>query len=671
MKKANLLFRYGLVAFLGIFGFFTAILVYDVHSVRKPVRDVFEEALTTNADLVEAHIVSWLDSEVKALEIFRDSIMEAEGDTRDNIVHYLNYQPQPAGYEYVMVAWDEDNDTGTYNNLANYNDKGHFNSSSRIHSKDYYKAHLEGKKRYLDPIRQSNTGILSLPVMVGFEYFDTDAQEKKTGVVVGFLGLDALKSFNINFYNTGHISVVDITDKDNEAYVIGEATKEDETIKIKTIFFENRKWRLTVAMSDGEIAQPVNALRTKVISTSIPVASICVALTILMIYTLLKRISKMKEAMDSLTTGDKDLTKRLPFNREDAITRVMASCNNFVDITHQTVKSIKDSKDEVAKTYESLNKNVAQNKVNIEKSMNALMNATMEYNTMSGASENTASAMVEINANIDSLNRMIETQASAITQASASIEEMIGNINSVTRSVESMAQEFELLLNATKMGIDKNKEVNEMLNTMQESSKVLLEANKAIANVASQTNLLAMNAAIEAAHAGNFGKGFSVVADEIRNLAEESSKQSKQIGNELKSVSEQISIVVGQAGISTEAFTKVNEEINNTNQLVVQIRNAMMEQETGSKQVLEALSAMNNSTSEVREASNEMKAGSKQVNDLMVSLNESQNNLKKAFTEMDTQMSNMQESTSELSRLNKNLGAKVDDISNNVNQFHI
>src|SRR5574344_1994864 len=141
-----------------------------------------------------------------------------------------------------------------------------------------------------------------------------------------------------------------------------------------------------------------------------------------------------------------------------------------------------------------------------------------------------------------------------------------------------MDKEFEMLSAATKMGIDKNTEVSNLLTKMQESSNVLLEANKAISGIASQTNLLAMNAAIEAAHAGSAGKGFAVVADETRKLAEESAKQSKDIGNELKSVSEQIKNVVGQAEISTESFKKVDEEITATTELVLQIKNAMEEQ---------------------------------------------------------------------------------------------
>lgn len=668
MKKANLLFRYGLVSFLGIFGFFAAILVYDVHSARQPVKDVFNEALSTNASLVEEHISIWLESEVASLEIFRDSIIEPE-DERSNIVYYLNQIPQPTGYEYVMVAWDEDNDTGTYNNLASYADKGHFNESSRIHAKDYYKAHLAGKSRYIDPIRKSNTGINSLPIMVGFKYFDKVDQNEKTGVIVGFLSLAALESFNINFYNTGHIYITDVTG--DVAPVIGTEPKETEVIVSKTIPFENRVWKLDVAMELSEIQTPVNSLRTKVIATAVPVATVCVILVILMVYTLLKKVTVMKKSMDELTSGDKDLTKRLAVNRDDSVTQVMMSCNNFVDMTHKTVLSINDTKNKVIETYKELNKTVEENHRHLEKILNAMLNVNAAETNQQESVDMTASAVTQISSNIQSLNQLVESQSAAITQASASIEEMVGNIQAVTLSVENMSKEFELLSTATKGGIEKNNQVNALLTEVADRSKILADANKTISSIASQTNLLAMNAAIEAAHAGEAGCGFAVVADEIRKLAEESAKQSKEIGDALKAVSVQIRDVVASASESMSMFKQVDDEINNTHQLVNQILNAMTEQGEGSKQVLQALGSMNNSTLEVKSASLEMDNGSKSILDTVAKLEDASASMKEAYSQISSGVSDIQTSTSKLNNMNTSLGGTIKEIEEKINQFKI
>lgn len=109
-----------------------------------------------------------------------------------------------------------------------------------------------------------------------------------------------------------------------------------------------------------------------------------------------------------------------------------------------------------------------------------------------------------------------------------------------------------------------------------------------------------MNAAIEAAYAGDAGAGFSVVADEIRTLVETSSKQSKAINTELKQISAAIGEVVDASQESQRAFGEVVSQVSGTDKLVQEIANAMAEQKEASRQILEALRDMNNMTGDVQ-----------------------------------------------------------------------
>ena len=222
-------------------------------------------------------------------------------------------------------------------------------------------------------------------------------------------------------------------------------------------------------------------------------------------------------------------------------------------------------------------------------------------------------AVEEIAKTIESLDDLIGSQAAAITEASASIEEMVGNIGSVSGSVERIAKNFSEISAASDLGLAQQEAAGKHVGEIAALSDTLLDANKVIANIASQTNLLAMNAAIEAAHAGDSGRGFSVVADEIRHLAETSSKQSKSIGSGLKNVQAAISSVVATSTETSAAFGRLAEMIKDTGDLVREVGSAMGEQKEGSTQILEALKSMNEISSEVRAGSTEMSEGNEAI----------------------------------------------------------
>jgi len=144
-------------------------------------------------------------------------------------------------------------------------------------------------------------------------------------------------------------------------------------------------------------------------------------------------------------------------------------------------------------------------------------------------------------------------------------------------------------------------------------SEGLLEINSVMQTISSQTNLLAMNAAIEAAHAGESGKGFAVVADEIRKLAENSGQQSKTISAVLKKIKVSIDLISKSTGIVMDRFRTIEEEVDIVSNQETQIRNAMEEQGVGSRHILESITRLNEVTSSVKKASASMASESQEV----------------------------------------------------------
>jgi methyl-accepting chemotaxis protein len=150
-----------------------------------------------------------------------------------------------------------------------------------------------------------------------------------------------------------------------------------------------------------------------------------------------------------------------------------------------------------------------------------------------------------------------------------------------------------------------------------------------------------MNAAIEAAHAGDAGKGFAVVADEIRKLAEDSGRQSVIIGSMLIKIKEAIDIIISSTTGALNNFSAIDSGVKTVSDQEDNILKAMEEQNEGSKQILEAISRLNGISKLVKDESVEMHEGGKEV------IRESKN-LEKVTQEITGRMNEMAGGTDQI-----------------------
>ena len=233
------------------------------------------------------------------------------------------------------------------------------------------------------------------------------------------------------------------------------------------------------------------------------------------------------------------------------------------------------------------------------------------------------------------------------------------------------SNQFEELLRVTQEGQSCQIEVDEHVNDMANQSKLLLEANTVISEIASKTNLLAMNAAIEAAHAGEVGKGFAVVADEIRTLAENSNGQSKRIEVELNNISKAIDSVVSSSEKSKSAFSEITGKLSETNVLVDSITSSMREQEQASQQVLDSLHTMKESSSDVEVTSKTMFADVATVTQEMEKLSELNVSVTENMDKMVDNSTEINNSAQTVSKLAEETHENISVMENLIGQFKV
>lgn len=382
----------------------------------------------------------------------------------------------------------------------------------------------------------------------------------------------------------------------------------------------------------------------------------------------------LESAVHNLSSGEADLAKRVPPGKRtilDLFGNLIAGFNQFIENLQVAVTSVKKSNMSLVEAGGRTADCIMDVVSSIDMAYNFML--TVDDNIVKQLSnvDGTVRSAKKVISGISELNKMISIQSEGGSQAAIVVEELLRSISDVYSAVSQLVSSFDQLEESAEHGVNVQKNVTLKIGEIYAESQMLQEANRVISSIASQTNLLAMNAAIEAAHAGEAGQGFSVVADEIRKLSENASKQSRTIGVQLKTILDSMAGITELSEDLKSAFNRVSDGIRNTNIMVQEISTAMEEQSASSNQMRSVIGEVMEATMKTQTTSDVMASENASIQREIEALQDSAVSMKGNMDMMKMETVRVQSIGTALSSLSNETRKSIMNISRELDKFKV
>lgn len=298
-------------------------------------------------------------------------------------------------------------------------------------------------------------------------------------------------------------------------------------------------------------------------------------------------LSTLNRFVDALIKSKRDEESLLKMN--DLNQKIILSARESITLSQKQGEALVSSMKSSGSALEEMRVNLST----IEGSVTSELSHVRESDKQNAALGIGVRGIIDATSGIRTKNtefkRLVEEQAAGITEISAATEEISANTESVRAVAEKASASASGLNQLASAGNALMANAAAGMEKVKNSTNAVREFVKVISTIASQTNLLAMNASIEASHAGQFGKGFAVVAQEIRKLAENANDQAEHAKEALKGIEESVNTTTASLTTATDRFTGIVSEAGNVSTVIAEVSNAMQEQAAGINEIIKSM----------------------------------------------------------------------------------